>query len=125
MQMHFAELQTNEPSVFLTVSKEGKEGAVHIDRNARCVYLITSKDGGVLFDLDNDEFLKLDPIASNMWTLLTTGKSKSEVVATLSRLCDVDPSRVATDLEILLQSAAQRGITPQCVQMSQGAPPSV
>jgi hypothetical protein len=101
------------------------EGAVRIDRNARCVYLITSKDGGVLFDLDNDEFWKLDPIASNMWSLLCAGKSESDIVTTLSTLCDVDPGRVAKDLESLLQSAEKRKITPEYVQISEGSKPSI
>lgn len=106
----------------MEASKMKKRGA---DRNGRSVYLITSRDGGVLFDLDNDEFLKLDPIASNMWALLSVGRSKSEVVTTLSKLCDIDSVRVAKDLESLLQSAEKRQITPECVQISEGSKPSV
>ncbi len=97
----------------------------YLDRNVRCVYLITSRDGGVLFDLDNDEFLKLDSIGSTMWTLLSAHKSKTEVVETLSTQCNVDPKRVANDLERFLESAAERGITPECVKISQGPQSSV
>jgi hypothetical protein len=47
--MHFAELQTNEPALFLTVSK----------------------DGGVLLDLKHDRLLKLNTSGVLMWALLS------------------------------------------------------
>jgi Transglutaminase-like superfamily/Coenzyme PQQ synthesis protein D (PqqD) len=91
--------------------------------NPRCVFLITSKDGGVLFDLDKDEFLKLDPVASHMWTLLSAGKSKMEAATIVSTLCGVDRERVYADLEGFLDAAAQRGITPECVRISEPPQP--
>jgi len=89
----------------------------HIDWNERCVYLITSSDGGVLFDLDHDEFLKLDPIATEMWTLLSAGKREAEVVEHIAGRYSADQNRVALDLKNFVQSAAARGITPGCVHL--------
>src|SRR2546425_881393 len=93
----------------------------HADWNARRVYLITSRDGGVLFDLDNDEFLKLDPIAAEMWTLLSEGQTESAVAEMIAQECAVAPQRVAEDLRKLLRAAAERDITPECVQFKKEA----
>jgi len=80
------------------------------------VYLITSKDEGILFDLDNDEFLKLDPIATRMWTLLSAGKSREEAASVIAQECEVDMERVLGDLQNLLASAASRDIRPEYVR---------
>lgn len=60
------------------------------DWTKRCIFFITSEDGGVLLDLDNDEFLKLSPAASEMWKLLVGGKSMVEVAREISQQCGVD-----------------------------------
>jgi hypothetical protein len=88
----------------------------HADLDRRSVYLITSQDGGVFVDLDNDEFLMLNPVAARMWTLICAGNTESEVVQIIAKECDVDQEPVAKDLRNLLQSAAERGIIPGCVQ---------
>lgn len=88
-----------------------------ISWNTRSVYLITSRDGGVLFDLDHDEFLKLDPVAAEIWTLLNAGRSEAEVVDAIAQRFSVSRERVALDLSNLLQAAADRGITPDSVQL--------
>jgi hypothetical protein len=92
------------------------------NRNARSVYLITSKDGGVLFDLDRDEFFKLDPIATKMWTLIAGGSDEEHIAGIIAQECGVDRRRVAGDLVNLLRSAAALGITPDCVQHKTEAP---
>jgi hypothetical protein len=89
----------------------------HINWNARCVFLITSKDGGVLFDLDNDEFLKLDPVAAEMWTLMSAGKSEAEVVRSIATECSVEETQLIADLRRLLKCAAERDIRPAWVQL--------
>lgn len=86
------------------------------DFSGRCVYLITSHDGGVLFDLDNDEFLKLDPIAAEMWTRLIKGETQADIADSISFKCGVESRLVSGDLQDMLRAAAKRGITPKCVQ---------
>ncbi len=90
--------------------------------NARSVYLITSKDGGVLFDLDRDEFFKLDPIATKMWTLITGGSDEEDIAGIIAQECGVDRQRVAGDLANLLRSATVLGMTPDCVQHKRESP---
>jgi hypothetical protein len=87
-----------------------------IAQKGRRVYLITSKDGGVLFDLDHDEFLRLDPVAAEMWTQISEGKVESAVAENIAQQCNVDPTRVGADLKKFLFAAAERGIVPGCVQ---------
>jgi len=86
------------------------------DFSGRSLYLITSHDGGILFDLDNDEFLKLDPIAAEMWTLLIDDETQADVADDISSKCGVESRLVADDLRNMLQAAAERGITPKCVE---------
>jgi hypothetical protein len=85
------------------------------DFSGRCVFLITSHDGGILFDLDNDEFLKLDPLAAEMWALLIDGETQAEVADSISLKFGVESRLVSDDLQNMLQTAAKQGITPKCV----------
>jgi hypothetical protein len=94
----------------------------HADLDRRSVYLITSQDGGAFFDLDNDEFLTLNPVAARMWTLICAGNTESEVVQIIAKECGVDQEPVAEDLRNLLRNAAERGIVPGCVQHRNDGP---
>jgi hypothetical protein len=94
----------------------------HVDLDRRSVYLITSQDGGALFDLDNDEFLTLNRVAARMWTLICAGNTESEVAQFIANECDVDQELVAEDLRNVLRNAAERGIIPGCVQHRNDGP---
>jgi hypothetical protein len=89
--MHVADLQTNEPSIFLTVSK----------------------DGGVLLDLKHDRLLKLNTSGVLMWTLLSQGLSAEEVAARLAQQYQVGEAQVREHLQTLLRSAATLGLDPR------------
>lgn len=83
-----------------------------VNWNERCAFLVTSGDGGLIFDLDHRRFRVLDPVASKMWTLLSEGKPESEVVNVITELCKVDAHLVAADLKKLLASAAELDLVP-------------
>jgi hypothetical protein len=104
-------------------SSTGSLRSSQIDWNKRCVYLITSADGAVLFDLDRDEFLKLDPVATEIWALLSEGHTDSQVAEIIAGRYGVETNRVTEDLNRLLQAAAERDITPESVQQRNNSHP--
>lgn len=86
------------------------------DWNARSLYLTASQDGGVLLDLDNDEFLALDPVTAQLWSFISAGTPEREAALAVAREYGVDPALVLEDLRNLLSSATARGITPEQVK---------
>ncbi len=98
----------------------------HIDWN-RPVFLVTNEDGGILFDLDKDELLKLDPIAAQIWNLFSSGAPKSEVVEFIAGTYRIGKDRAAEDIDNLLNEAGSRHIRISAVHMiarKEPAPPS-
>jgi hypothetical protein len=91
----------------------------------RSVYLITSPDGGIIFDLDNDKFLKLDPIGAEIWVMLTGGAAENAVVTVIAQKYEVELQRVADDVGKLLQDAADAGIAPSCIRHRQAGQATV
>lgn len=87
----------------------------NFDWNKRCAFLVTSKDGGLIFDLDHRRFRVLDTVATEMWKLLSQGKSEPEVADAIARLCNVDQQVVVDDLKKFLASAAEVDLAPDRV----------
>jgi hypothetical protein len=69
--------------------------------------LATPKDGGVLFDLDHDRLLKLNPVGVEIWKLLSAGESEPQIVLKIAERYCVDQSRVAKDVRALLAKIAE------------------
>lgn len=73
--------------------------------------LLTSKDGCVLLDIQRDRLLKLNHVAAEMWTLLSSGCAEPEIVRQLSEKYRVGEDRVATDLSALMRRISELGAT--------------
>lgn len=84
-----------------------------IDWKGRCIFLISNSDGGVLLDIDNDEFLKLDTMAADMWRSLAAGATEEEVAIRIAEECEVDSDQVLRDLRALVSQMATLCITPE------------
>lgn len=89
-----------------------------IDWKGRCVFLITNADGGVLLDLDNDKFLKLDTTAAEMWRSLANGETKEEIATRIASDCNVAADQVLQDLRGLVNQMASLSIAPQQTRCS-------
>ena len=76
------------------------------------IYLTVTDDGGVLFDPRRDRLLKLNPTGVEIWTLLSQGKSESEIASTLAQRYEVGSPRVLEDIRQLLARAEKLGLTP-------------
>lgn len=85
------------------------------------LHLAISKDGGVIFDPERDRLLKLNSIAVEMWMLLVSGESESQVARHMAARYAVDPGRVLEDLHQLVASAAELGLTPRGVLLAEHA----
>lgn len=84
-----------------------------INWKGRCIFLIANSDGGVLLDMDNDEFLKLDAIAAEMWISLARGKTEGEVATRIAVAHEVARDRVLEDVRGLVREMASQCITPE------------
>jgi len=72
--------------------------------------LLTSDDGCVLLDIENDRVLKLNSMAAEMWTMLSIGHTESQIAVALSRKYQVSEERVATDVVALTRRIGELGI---------------
>ncbi len=78
-----------------------------IATNRRDVHAAPSEDGGVLFDIEHDRLLKLNPVGVEIWKLLTGGESEPHIVLRIAEKYGVDQSRVAKDVRALLGKIAE------------------
>jgi len=78
-------------------------------RKAVRLELVTSDDGCVLLDLDHDRLLRLNLVAAEMWTLLSSGRSEPDIVRCLAEKYQVSEERVAADLSDLMVRISELG----------------
>jgi len=85
--------------------------------NTGSLQLLKSDDGGVLLDIQHDRLLKLNSVAVEMWTLLSSGHAEFEIVSGLAEKYRVSEDRVASDLSDLMRRIGELGITdvPVCL----------
>lgn len=78
-------------------------------RNSSELQLLTSKDGCVLLDIEHDQILKLNHVAAEMWQLLGSGQTESQIAISLSAKYQVTEQRIARDLCALMQRIEELG----------------
>jgi len=69
--------------------------------------LRTVNDGGVLFDLEHDRLLKLNPVGVEIWKLLTAGECEPLIVHQIAERYGIDQERVARDVRAVLARIAE------------------
>jgi hypothetical protein len=72
--------------------------------------LLTSEDGCVLLDIENDQILKLNSVAAEMWTLLSVGQTESQIAARLSQKYDASEQRILDDVNALSRRIDELGV---------------
>src|SRR6266849_4861012 len=93
--------------------------SLHAKTDKLPIYLTTSKDGGVLFDPNQDRLLKLNLVGADMWLRLINGKTVSQIAEEIARECGIDQHQVATDLDQLVSSAAEQGFSPSETRLAE------
>lgn len=85
--------------------------------NTGSLQLLKSEDGCVLLDVEHDRLLKLNSVAAEMWTLLSSGRAEFEIVRELAEKYRVSEDRVASDLSDLMRRIGEFGINgvPVCL----------
>jgi hypothetical protein len=71
------------------------------------LFLTISKDGGALFDPQQDRMLKLNRIGAEMWRLLSSGSTELQVAEVVAHEYGVERETVTDDLHSLLKRAQQ------------------
>lgn len=92
---------------------------------ARKLYLTVSNDGGVLFDPERDRLLKLNAIGVEMWHALSAGQSESDVAEQLARKYGVERQHVLDDVHDLVARAAELGLSPSDILLTEQQPQSI
>jgi hypothetical protein len=64
----------------------------------------------VLVNLASGTYFGLDGVGTRIWQLLSQQKGKEEVVAALVQEYDVEESKVAGDVDALLQQLLDKGL---------------
>jgi hypothetical protein len=83
--------------------------------NRSQLQLLTSEDGCVLLDIERDQILKLNSVAAEIWTLLSSGQTESQVALNLSRKYQVSEERVANDVAALVSRIAEVGVAKDSI----------
>lgn len=81
-------------------------------------HLAITKDGGVVLDLKHDRLLKLNAIATEMWTLLSRGVPETQVIEEIADRYGVDRLRVGEDLRAVLRRGRELGLSPDLVSIA-------
>lgn len=89
-------------------STDGREGA----------YLAITQDGAVVVDFAKDRLFKLNAVAAQMWVLLNTGMSETQVAERIAHDYSVDQTRVDRDLRNLIGRISEFGLSPQSASIS-------
>jgi hypothetical protein len=74
--------------------------------------LVSSEDGSFLLDIEHDRILRLNPVGTEMWKLLSAGETESEIVPRISRQYQVNEARVAEDVRALLKRISELRVLP-------------
>jgi len=61
-------------------------------------------------DIENDRVLKLNSVAAEMWTMLSTGQTQSQIAVALSQKYRVSEERVAADVASLARRIDELGV---------------
>jgi hypothetical protein len=87
---------------------------------ARCqempLYLARSKDGGILFDLCRNRFLKLNAVGLEIWIALSKNIPRQQVAAETANRYNVALETVTKDVDELITRASGLGIYPRPFQ---------
>ncbi len=87
---------------------------------ARCqempLYLARSKDGGILFDLCRNRFLKLNGVGIEIWIALSKNVPRNQVMAETANRYNVALETVTKDVDELITRASGLGICPRPFQ---------
>jgi len=89
------------------------------------LYLTVSSDGGVLFDPERDRLLKLNGTGVEMWHALNAGQSESDIAGELARKYGVERQQVLDDLHNLTAKAAELGLSPSDILLTEQQPHSL
>lgn len=81
----------------------------------RNAHLGITANGGVLLDLKHDRLLKLNTVATEMWSLVSRGLSEAQIVERIAQQYGVEPSRVSEDLRSLLRRTHELELSPGSV----------
>src|SRR4051812_7544792 len=89
------------------------------------LYLTVSNDGGALFDPARDRLLKLNATGVEMWHALHAGQSESDVAGQLACKYSVDKQQVLDDLRDLVARAAELGLSPSDILLTEQQPQNI
>jgi hypothetical protein len=94
--------------------------AAQVSNMARCqripLYLARSKDGGILFDLCRNRFLKLNAVGIEIWIALSKEVPRQQVMAETANHYNVALEAVTKDVDELIIRASGLGIHPGPLQ---------
>ena len=68
------------------------------------------RDESVLLDLNNEQYIGLDPVATRIWQLLTENGDVEDVVKKMLQEYDVDEARLYKDLASFIADLSSQGL---------------
>jgi hypothetical protein len=84
--------------------------SIQIPPSVRSVF---SEDGAVVMEIKQGLMYTSNPVGGRIFELLSQGQTPEQVVATVSRECDVEPAMVHRDLEGFLEELSSYGLISQ------------
>ena len=64
----------------------------------------------LLLDIETGEYFSLNPVATEIWTMLSDGQSRDTIAITLGEKYEVAPPVIAADIDELLTELSQAGL---------------
>lgn len=64
----------------------------------------------LLLDIETGEYFSLNPVATEIWTMLSEGQSRDTIAVTLGKKYEIEPEAIAADIDELLNDLSQAGL---------------
>ncbi|MFA6092713.1 MAG: PqqD family protein [Elusimicrobiota bacterium] len=64
----------------------------------------------VLLDTETSEYYSLDPVAADIWELLSEGQTPAKIALSIAEDYDEKPARVSADVRALIEEFLKEGL---------------
>ncbi|MFC5862189.1 PqqD family protein [Acidicapsa dinghuensis] len=76
---------------------------------------VVDQDGGVILDINSDQFFSLNPIGALIWTQLANGKTLEQIKDAIAGQTGMDRAVISTDVDEFVADLKAKRLFHFCV----------